>query len=39
MFEKYIPFVVSTKYSGEVNASPSAINFNNISNKLINKQF
>jgi hypothetical protein len=28
MFEKYIPFVVSTKYSGEVNKSPSAINFN-----------
>jgi hypothetical protein len=28
MFEKYIPFVVSTKYSGVENASPSAINFN-----------
>jgi hypothetical protein len=28
MFEKYIPFVVSTKYSGEVSVSPSAINFN-----------
>jgi hypothetical protein len=28
MFEKYIPLIVSTKYSGEVNASPSAINFN-----------
>jgi hypothetical protein len=28
MFEKYIPFVVSTKYAGEINIPPSAINFN-----------
>jgi hypothetical protein len=28
MFEKYIPFVVSTKYSGVLNATPSSINFN-----------